>query len=103
MTILDHLSELEAKATAGEWRARWDHKNVDIKSTVSTFPILEGGNSLSGERMRDAAFIASIRNHAKALIDVARAAKLVIGTFHDQESQIRNDLITALARLEGEK
>lgn len=104
---LDKLAALAKAATPGPWRARWDHLNVDIKSASSSFFILEGSNDLSGDRMRDASFIAAFRNHAEALIEVVRAARnlssLINPCAGSPEEKTLAPLIDALAKVEAVK
>jgi len=98
MTI-DQLAELEAKATKGPWKA--SHPDTGHGEVTCNEPrnhwVFDGCT-----QQRDIDFIAALRNHAAALIAVARAAKVFLDVFDNAPDEMsRAELAAALAALEA--
>lgn len=124
---LDKLRELLAKATNGPWAADdWTMDDGPNKTTVEAHlpEILQEGQlgiwpdgickrsvaetSESDNSLANAALIATLRNHADALIECAEAAKkvaLLESEYGDQAmiSIIRGELSESLRKLEETK
>lgn len=112
MTILDILSELEAKASKGPWL--YGNEPRCLQQEHVFFKTNEGGTrticvaTYNGEPFStEMRFIASIRNNARALIDVAVLAKEAIDSFdvHEEDMGLNRrairELAAALSRLEA--
>jgi hypothetical protein len=66
--ILERLDQLEKEATASPWYYRCGA----VQSETDT--LLMSTSAARGDETQDGSLIAELRNHARALIDVARAA-----------------------------
>lgn len=95
MTTLDKLDELEKGATGGPWE-------MDIGDGESYDPIFVKPDT--DMTIHDMNLIDALRNNARALIDVARAADILeqyYGPHTDADLDRWKNLREALSRLEG--
>ena len=110
MNILDRLDEAEREATPPPWEhdngpdGQWDRVFV-THAAVSKSRWIEASHDRP-EAQADAALIALSRNHLRALIDVARAARELTdcpADIGDETLPLRLVLLPLLAEEGGER
>lgn len=99
---LDELAALEAKATPGEWAAtahgapqeRWWTVNKSVGMPRQVARIMSSFE-------HDARLIAALRNHAPALLSMARRLATCVATFDEDHAALVAQLTAATARAEA--